>query len=255
MKGKLVVGNWKMNGDRSGNRSLLEQIVGAMPSGLACAVSVPFPFLEQAEGLLEGSGIALAAQNVSEFSGGAYTGEVSCSMLADFSVKYVIVGHSERRSMFGESDEVVARKALAVVRSGLTPIICVGETLGERDAGAVEAVLMRQLDAVRAALDPELLQKVVIAYEPVWAIGTGRAASGDQIQDVLAFIRRWLAAHVHDASSIAILYGGSVKADGAGALFRLPDVDGGLIGGASLDASQFLEICRAAAGASQRVVD
>ena len=255
MKGKLVVGNWKMNGDRSRNRLLLGEIVDAMPAGVTCAVCVPFPYLDQVNELLAGTGISLAAQNVSEFGNGAYTGEVSCSMLADFSVKYVIVGHSERRSMYGETDLVVARKVVAAVNAGLTPIVCVGETLRERDAGQVEAVLRRQLDAVAVALDAELLERIVIAYEPVWAIGTGRAASVEQVQEVLSFIREWLAERVHDARGMSILYGGSVKAEGARALFELPDVDGGLIGGASLDAPQFLGICRAAVDASQAVSD
>ncbi|NMG43462.1 triose-phosphate isomerase [Aromatoleum toluvorans] len=247
MKRKLVVGNWKMNGDRARNRVLLDQILGGMPSGVDCAVCVPFPYLAQVNEILEGSGIALGAQDVSEFSDGAYTGDVSVAMLADWGVRFVVVGHSERRTLHHESDEVVARKTVAVLDGELTPIVCVGETLAERESGVTEQVLMRQLDALAAVLPSAVLQRVVIAYEPVWAIGTGRAATAEQVQAVLSFVRGWLARHVEAANEVRVLYGGSVKPETAEALFGLPDADGGLIGGASLDAPSFLEICRAAA--------
>ncbi|AYH44916.1 triose-phosphate isomerase [Azoarcus sp. DN11] len=250
MKRKLVVANWKMNGDRARNRVLLDYILGGMPSGVDCAVCVPFPYLPQVGEILEGRAIALGAQDVSEFSGGAYTGDVSAAMLADWRVRFVVVGHSERRALHLESDDVVGRKAAAALGSGLTPIVCVGETLAERESGAAEQVLLRQLDALAAVL-PSELQRVVVAYEPVWAIGTGRAATAEQVQEVLYFVRRWLARHVEDANQVRILYGGSVKPDTARQLFGLPDANGGLIGGASLEAQPFLEICRAAASSAR----
>lgn len=249
MKRKLVVGNWKMNGDRARNRVLLGQILDGMPPDVDCAVCVPFPYLAQAGEILEGSGIALGAQDVSEFADGAYTGDVSVAMLADWGVRFVVVGHSERRALHRESDEVVARKVAAVLDGELTPIVCVGETLAERESGATETVLLRQLGALAAVLSREALRRVVIAYEPVWAIGTGRAATIEQVNAVLSFVRGWLARQVGTADQVRILYGGSVKPETAGGLFGLPYADGGLIGGASLEAQSFLEICRAAAGA------
>jgi triosephosphate isomerase len=251
MKRKLVVGNWKMNGDRVRNQALLHELLEGVPAGVDCAVCVPFPYLAQVETALAAGPLSIGAQNVSEFDHGPYTGEVSGSMLADFSVRYVIVGHSERRALHGETDEVVARKARAALRAGLTPIVCVGEVLAEREAGETENVLRRQLDVLPSVLDSEDIGRLIVAYEPVWAIGTGRAASVEQVQAALMCVRSWLANHVVDATAVRILYGGSVKADGARALFGLRDADGGLIGGASLEAFQFLEICKAAVAASQ----
>ncbi|WP_407280045.1 triose-phosphate isomerase [Aromatoleum evansii] len=246
MKRKLVVGNWKMNGDRARNSALLDQLLGAVPAGVDCAVCPPFPYLAQVGEILRGSDVALGAQDVSEFPDGAYTGDVSITMLGDFGVRFVIVGHSERRALHGESDMLVARKAGVALEGGVMPIVCIGETLAERESGVTEQVLLRQLDALAATLSPEALQRIVLAYEPVWAIGSGRAATVEQVQAVLGFVRRWLGGHVSAPERSRILYGGSVKPETAGGLFGLPDADGGLIGGASLDAQSFVEICRAA---------
>lgn len=253
MNNKLVVGNWKMNGDRVHNQALLERLVGRVRGSVQCVVCVPFPYLEQAQGLLRGSGIELGGQDVSEFPDGAHTGEVSGAMLGEFGCRFVIVGHSERRTLLGEDDLLVARKAAAALKSRLTPIVCIGESLAEREAGQTEVVLRRQLDALATVLDVAAIGRLVIAYEPVWAIGTGRAASPEQVQAALAFIRSWLSDRVGNAGSVKILYGGSVKPESAEALFRLPDSDGGLIGAASLVAEQFLGICEAADVASQSV--
>ncbi|NMG15784.1 triose-phosphate isomerase [Aromatoleum bremense] len=251
MERKLVVGNWKMNGDLVGNQALFEQLVGRSPGSVDTALCLPFPYLAQGQRALSGSATMLGAQNLSEFDAGAYTGEVSGAMLADFDCRFVIVGHSERRALFHEDDLLVARKARAALAAGLAPIVCVGESLVEREAGRAEDVLLRQLDALARVLDGASLSRLVIAYEPVWAIGTGRAASPEQVQAILSFVRGWLARHVVDSRAVRVLYGGSVKADRAAALFSLPDSDGGLIGGASLIAKQFLEICEAAAVATQ----
>lgn len=250
MKKKLVVGNWKMNGSLVSNQALFNALLAGVPTGVECAVCVPFPYLAQAADHLKASDVTYGAQNVSAFAQGAYTGEVSAAMLAEFACRYVIVGHSERRSLFGESSEMVARKAAVVLGAGMVPIVCVGETLDERESGEVEAVLGRQLDALDATLDRAMLSRIVIAYEPVWAIGTGRSASPEQVQAVLAFIRGWLASRMEDVAAVSILYGGSVKCGTALELFALPDADGGLIGGASLVAEEFLTICRAAVGGS-----
>lgn len=250
MKTKLVVGNWKMNGRLASNITLLDALVAGVPERVECAVCVPYPYLAQVQGRLAGSRIALGAQNVSEQGDGAHTGEVSVGMLSDFGCRFVIVGHSERRHGHGELDALVAAKADSASKAGLTPIICVGETLEERDAGQVEVILERQLAALETRLDSEALSKVVLAYEPVWAIGTGRSASPEQVQLVLSFIRTWLSRRITDAGAVKVLYGGSVKADSARELFELPDADGGLVGGASLVASEFLSICRAAASGS-----
>src|SRR5882672_3679501 len=230
---RLVAGNWKMQGSRAANRALLDAILRGLPKGTQCVVCPPFPYLADVAEQLRGSAIALGAQNVSEHAQGAYTGEVSAAMLAEFGCRYVIVGHSERRQLYGESDAQVAAKFAAARSAGLTPILCVGETLAEREAGRTEEVVARQLDAVK-------FSDAVLAYEPVWAIGTGRNATPEQAQAVHAFLRGKLKA---DAS---ILYGGSVKAQNAAAIFAMPDVDGGLIGGASLVAEDFLAILRAA---------
>lgn len=253
MKGTLVVGNWKMNGRASFARELLVAVRDGVPGGVRCSVCVPYPYLQLAAGVLQGSAVSVGAQNVSAYQDGAYTGEVSAGMLADVGCRYVIVGHSERRSLCRETDDIVAHKAEVVRSAGMTPIICIGESLAERDAGRVEAVLGRQLDALDACLDATALPDVVIAYEPVWAIGTGRTASPDQVQAVLVWVRNWLAERVSDAAGVAILYGGSVKADNAAELFALPDCDGGLIGGASLVEAEFLAICRAGAGGTTMI--
>jgi triosephosphate isomerase len=230
---RLVAGNWKMHGSRQASRALLDAILKEQSGGANCAVFPPFPYLAQAAEQLEGSAVALGAQNVSEHAQGAYTGEVSAAMLADLGCRYVIVGHSERRQLYGESDGLVARKFAAARAAGLTPILCVGETLAEREAGRTEEVVARQLGAVAFAGG-------VLAYEPVWAIGTGKNATPEQAQEMHAFLRRQV------PSDTVILYGGSVKPQNAAAIFAQPDVDGGLIGGASLVADDFVAILRAA---------
>jgi triosephosphate isomerase len=213
------------------------------------AVCVPYPYLAQAQAVLAGSKVAWGAQDVSEHALGAYTGEVSASMLNDFGCRYAIVGHSERRSFYGDTDAVVAAKFSAALKVGLTPILCVGETLDEREAGITTAVVVRQMDAVLAAAGVAALGQAVVAYEPVWAIGTGKTATPAQAQDVHAIIRARVA---RDDKAVAerlqILYGGSVKSTNARELFGQPDIDGGLIGGASLVAEDFLGICAAAGG-------
>ncbi len=243
---KLVVGNWKMNGALERNAQLLSSLSERMPSAVDAAVCVPYPYLFQCAGHLRDSSVAVGAQNVSEFDNGAYTGEVSAAMLYDFGCRYVIVGHSERRTLFAEQDAVIARKADAALRAGITPIVCIGESLAEREAGQVEAVLLQQMNALAAGVDVSVADRLVVAYEPVWAIGTGRTATAEQVQNVLGFVRQWFVTQGCPADGIRILYGGSVKPDSAKALFGLPDADGGLIGGASLDASDFLAICQAA---------
>jgi triosephosphate isomerase len=247
MRKKLVAGNWKMHGSLAENAALLDALKPAL-AGIDAVVCVPFPYLAQAQAALAGSSIAWGAQNVSEQAKGAFTGEVSASMLLDFGCSYVIVGHSERRSLYGESDELVAKKYMAAQTSGLTPILCVGESLAERESGVTEAVVARQLDAVIQAAGVASLAKAVVAYEPVWAIGTGKTASPEQAQAVHAFIRGKIAALDSGvANQLVIQYGGSVKAANAAELMVQPDIDGGLIGGASLVADEFVAICRAAA--------
>lgn len=250
MRTKLVAGNWKMNGSLASNQELLQAIIPALAplTGTQYAVCVPFPYLAQAQQVLRGSNIGLGAQDVCQFDSGAYTGGVSASMLADLGCRYVIVGHSERRNIFGESDELVALKFAAAIKHLLTPIFCVGETLAERESAVTEAVVARQLDAVLKSCGIAALGQGVIAYEPVWAIGTGKTATPQQAEAVHAFIRTRVAASDRAlAESLRILYGGSVKAANAAELFVMPDVDGGLIGGASLVADEFTAICRAAA--------
>jgi len=241
---RLIAGNWKMNGSLAANRDLLDGLVSV--PGVEMAVCVPYPYLAQAR--QRPDGIVLGAQNVSEYAAGAYTGEVSAAMLLEFGCRYVIVGHSERRALFGEGDVMVGRKALAALHAGLVPIVCVGETLAERDEARVMEVIDRQLGAVREVLGAAAMSGVVLAYEPVWAIGSGRSASVAQIAEVHGAIRAWLDGHGVSASAVRILYGGSVKPDNALELFDVPHVDGGLIGGASLAAADFMAICRAAAG-------
>ncbi|NLF55968.1 MAG: triose-phosphate isomerase [Thauera phenolivorans] len=243
MRKKLVAGNWKMNGSLAGNRKLLDAL--APVDGVDIAVCVPYPYLAQAAEKLDG--IDLGVQDVSEFTAGAYTGEVSAVMVAEFGCAYAIVGHSERRALFREGEAEIGRKAAAALAQGLVPIVCIGETLAEREAERVVAVIERQLAPVLEILGAEGLATAVLAYEPVWAIGTGRSATVAQVAETHAAIRAWLASHGVASERVKILYGGSVKADNARELFALDDVDGGLIGGASLIAEEFLAICRAAA--------
>jgi len=249
MRIRLVAGNWKMHGSLAANQRLLESLKAGAESvsGAEIAVCVPFPYLQQAAAALAGTRVAWGAQNLSEHDAGAYTGEVSGVMLRELGCRYVLVGHSERRHLYGERDAQVAAKFGAAQRVGLVPVLCVGETLEEREQGATEEVVGRQLQAVIAAAGVGALADAVIAYEPVWAIGTGRTASPEQAQAVHAFIRgRVGAADTGIAERLPLLYGGSVKAGNAPALFAMPDIDGGLIGGASLVAEEFLAICRAA---------
>lgn len=251
MRQKLVAGNWKMHGNLAENKALLDAVAAhaAELEGMGCAVCVPFPYLHQVQAALQGTAIAWGAQNISQHAKGAFTGEVSGAMLADFGCRYAIVGHSERRALYGEDDATVAAKFVATLKAGLTPILCVGETLEEREAGITEQVVARQLDAVLAVAGIDGLAKAVVAYEPVWAIGTGKTATPEQAQAVHAFIRGKVAEQSGTvAGKLVIQYGGSVKASNAAELFVMPDIDGGLIGGASLVAEDFLAICRAARG-------
>lgn len=236
MRARLVAGNWKMHGDLAANRALLDAILAGV-QGVECAVCVPFPYLAQAAERLRGTQIAWGAQNLSEHASGAYTGEVSAAMLGEYGCRYVLVGHSERRQLYGETDDQVAAKFVAARDAGITPILCLGETLPEREAGRTQKVVARQLEAVMARGG---IGDAVVAYEPVWAIGTGRTASPAQAQEVHGFLRQRL------SEATRILYGGSVKPDNAAAIFAMPDVDGGLIGGASLKAQDFIAICKAA---------
>ncbi|UOD30338.1 triose-phosphate isomerase [Massilia violaceinigra] len=250
MRRKLVVGNWKMNGNRAANAGLLAGIVAgvnaAATPNASCAVCAPAPYLAQCQDALAGGPVAWGAQDVSAQPGGAYTGEVAASMLADFACTYVIVGHSERRAYHGESSELVAKKAVAVLDAGMTPIVCVGETLAERDAGQTVAVVSSQLGAV-LDLVGERVANIVVAYEPVWAIGTGKTATPAMAQEVHARLRAQLMAkNAVAAETVQILYGGSMKPDNALELMAQPDIDGGLIGGAALKAADFLAILHAA---------
>jgi len=247
---KLVAGNWKMNAGRAFNQELLAQLGVALSGfdGADVAVCVPAPYLAQVAQLVAGSPLALGALTLSEHASGAYTGEVSAAMLLEFGCHYVIVGHSERRALYGESNAAVAAKYVAADKAGLVPIACVGETWAEREAGATEAVIAAQLDAVLEVAGGDRLATAVFAYEPVWAIGTGKTATPDQAQAVHAFVRARVAARDPLAAArMRILYGGSVGAGNAAALFACPDIDGGLVGGASLKAADFAAICRAAA--------
>ena len=246
MRRKLVVGNWKMNAGRAANMALVTGLRQA-EAGWTCDVAVcpPFPYLAQLAELLDGSAIGLGAQDCSAYEPGAYTGEVAADMLADIGCRYVIVGHSERRALHGESDQGVADKAKAALAHRLLPIVCVGETLAQREAGETAAVVKRQLSAVIHTLG-HCVSEIVVAYEPVWAIGTGRTASPAEAQAVHALLRAQLHAATEHSAAMPILYGGSVKPDNAVALFAQADIDGGLIGGASLKAADFAAICRAA---------
>jgi triosephosphate isomerase len=246
----LIAGNWKMHGSLSGSSALVAELVnGLAHTDADMLVCPPAPYLSSAQRWLGSSPIMLGAQNLAEEIGtGAYTGEFSGAMLTDVGCSHVIVGHSERRSLYGETDAVVAGKFQAAQAAGLVPVVCVGETLEERESGATEAVVARQVNAVLDAAGVAAFAKAVIAYEPVWAIGTGRTATPEQAQEVHAAIRALVAAHnATIADGVLILYGGSMKPANAGELLAMPDIDGGLVGGASLDAAQFLAIYAAAA--------
>ncbi len=250
MRRKLVAGNWKMHGSLTENGALLDAIVDGASRWAAadCAVCAPFPYLHQIQERLSRTSVKWGAQDTHQLDKGAYTGEVSAPMLREFGCHYVIVGHSERRSLYGENSALVAQKFAAVQKAGMKPILCVGETLAQREAGTTEAVVAEQMDAVVGSLGVQSLRSAVVAYEPVWAIGTGKTATPAQAQAVHAFIRERVAGlDGQVAQGLCILYGGSVKAANAAELFAMPDIDGGLIGGASLIAEEFLAICRAAA--------
>ena len=252
MRARLVAGNWKMHGSLAANQRLLESVRTGVESapGVEAAVCVPFPYLQQAAAALGGTRVAWGAQNLSEHDAGAYTGEVSGAMLRELGCRYVIVGHSERRTLYAERDAQVAAKFAAAQRVGLVPILCVGETLAEREQGATEEVVGRQIRVVMEVAGVAALAEAVVAYEPVWAIGTGRTASPEQAEAVHAFIRDTVgAADLGVAERLPVLYGGSVKPENAPALFAMRDIDGGLIGGASLVAEDFLVILRAGATA------
>jgi len=245
MKRKLIAGNWKMNGGLAQNQALVQSILAGMPAqACAVAVCVPAPYLAQVAELLRGSAIDLGAQDVSAHEQGAYTGEVSVAMLKDFAARYVIVGHSERRQYHGETDEWVAQKAQRALSAGVTPIVCVGETLAQREAGQTEEVVKRQLAAV-VHLNGHCISEIALAYEPVWAIGTGKTASPEQAQAVHAVLRAQLRAATAHPERVAMLYGGSMNATNAASLLAMPDIDGGLIGGAALKAADFLSIIQA----------
>lgn len=248
MRRTLIAGNWKMNGSLSANAALLGGIKAGVGRLSACdlLVCVPFPYLAQVRQELAGTAVGWGAQDVSEHELGAYTGDVAASMVREFGCAYTIVGHSERRTYQGESNEAVARKVLQALRVGLTPIVCVGETLVERQAGSTEAIVGRQLDAVLQVLGDADVVRIVVAYEPLWAIGTGMTATPDMAQAVHEMLRAKIAAKNADAAAqVRIIYGGSMKPDNAGQLLAMPDIDGGLIGGASLKAEDFLAIASA----------
>lgn len=247
MRRPLIAGNWKMNGSLAANAILLDGLrAGAATVHCDLAVCVPAPYLAQVQALLAGSGIAWGAQDMSVHESGAYTGEISAQMLRDFDCRYVIVGHSERRTFHAETSEQVAKKVARALAGGLIPIICVGETLAEREAGQTAQVVEAQLSPVLAEVGGQL-DHIVIAYEPVWAIGTGKTATPAMAQEVHELIRAKLAKRdAAAAAGVRLLYGGSMKPDNAKELLAMPDIDGGLIGGASLKAADFLEIARAA---------
>jgi triosephosphate isomerase len=251
MRRPIVAGNWKMHGSRAENARLIEELLAGAPAQpkATCVVCPPFVYLQEAARLLRDSAISLGAQDVCADAHGAFTGEVSAAMLKDVGCQYVIVGHSERRLLYRESDQLIARKFGTALAKGLIPILCVGEQLADREAGRMREVVSRQLDVVLELSGAGALEQAVVAYEPVWAIGTGRNASPEQAEEAHAFIRARIGARdARIATATRILYGGSVKAGNAAELFAMPDVDGGLIGGASLKADEFLTIL-AAAGA------
>ncbi len=251
MKQKLIAGNWKMNGGLAANEALVHGVQQGLAQALAgkhaqVAVCVPAAYLSQVQQLIKGSGVDLGSQDVSAHEQGAYTGEISAAMLKDFAVRYAIVGHSERRQYHGETDEQVAHKAQRALSAGITPIVCVGETLDEREAGKTEEVVKRQLAAV-IHVNGHCISEIVVAYEPVWAIGTGKTATPEQAQAVHAVLRAQLKAATSHSDRVHILYGGSMNAANAAELLAQPDIDGGLIGGAALKTADFLTIIAAAA--------
>jgi len=247
MRRKLVIGNWKMNGSSAGNKALLSGIVAGLNDfGADCAVCVPAPYLAQCQAELQGTAVKWGAQDVSAHASGAYTGEVAAAMLVDFGSTYVLCGHSERRAYHAESSELVAQKTVAALAAGLTPVVCVGETLAQREAGETEAVICGQLQAVLDVLTVEQVAKIVLAYEPVWAIGTGKTATPAIAQAAHSFLRARLAQKdAAVAQGMQILYGGSMKPENAKELMAQPDIDGGLIGGAALKSTDFLGIIQA----------
>jgi triosephosphate isomerase (TIM) len=245
-KNKLIAGNWKMNGSLAANEALVRALVAGM-NGARCevAVCVPAPYLAQVNALRAGSKLELGAQDISQHAQGAYTGEVCAAMLKEFGVRYAIVGHSERRQYHGETDAVVAEKAKAALAAGITPMVCLGETLAEREAGHMQEVVKRQMAAV-IHVNGHCISEIVVAYEPVWAIGTGKTATPEQAQEVHALLRAQLTAATPHPERVHILYGGSMNAGNAAQLLAQPDIDGGLVGGASLKAADFLQIIAAA---------
>ena len=245
MKQKLIAGNWKMNGSLSANEALVHAVQAGAPTVCQVAMCVPSVYFSQVQTLLAGSGIWLGAQDVSAHEQGAYTGEVSAAMLRDIGVRCCIVGHSERRQHHSESDALVAMKAKQALAAGITPIVCLGETLAEREAGSTADVVRRQLAAV-IHLNGHCISEIVLAYEPVWAIGTGKTASPEQAQQVHALLRAQLRVATVQADRVSIVYGGSMNAANSASLLAQPDIDGGLVGGASLKAADFLSIVAAA---------
>ena len=247
MRKTIVAGNWKMNASKDSVESLVTDILsGASDVSAEIIVCAPFPYLSQVEALIEGSNLMLGAQNLNLNASGAFTGEVSAEMIKDFGANHVIVGHSERRSLYGETSEIVAEKTKAAIDSGLTPILCLGESLDQRESGKTESVVSEQLNIVIKMVGIEAFNNIIIAYEPVWAIGTGMTATPEQAQAVHKFIRDLLASSSQDiADKTAILYGGSMNASNAVELISCADIDGGLIGGAALKAEDFLQICKA----------
>ncbi|MGY6278037.1 triose-phosphate isomerase [Methylomonas sp. MgM2] len=245
MRKSLIMGNWKMNTSREEGMQLAKSLAeGLGEVGQEVAVCVPFVYISDIRNALTGSAIAVGAQNVADQASGAYTGEVSAAMLADCGVKFALVGHSERRQYYGDTNESVAARFCQALKQGIVPVLCVGETLEEREQDKTFQIVDEQLDAVIDAAGIEAFEKAVIAYEPVWAIGTGKTATDEQAQEVHKYIRERIAARSASvAEKVQILYGGSVKPDNAEALFAMPDIDGGLVGGASLDAQGFLKIC------------
>ena len=248
MRRKIVVGNWKMNGSLASNERLLKALAEKIPQALSVDIVVcaPYPYLFQAQSYLAHSPIFWGAQNVAKFESGAFTGEVSVSMLKEFGVSYVMIGHSERSTAYCESDENIATKFMMVKKAGMTPILCVGETLIEREAGMMEKVVSKQLDTIIKMYGEEIFDETVIAYEPVWAIGSDLVASPEQAQAMHQFIREKLSSNTQVIKSLKIIYGGSVNPQNALQLFAMPDVDGGLVGRASLNVSDFESICHSA---------
>ena len=247
MRKTIIAGNWKMNASKVSVKSLIDGILSGIEGvNSEVLVCVPFPYMSQVESLIEGSNLKLGAQNININSSGAFTGEVSANMIKDFGAKHVIVGHSERRSLYGETSSVVAEKTKAAIDAGLSPLLCVGESLEQREAGKTETVVAEQINAVMELVGIESFDSIIIAYEPVWAIGTGMTATPEQAQAVHFFVRNLLGESSENiAQKTPILYGGSMNAGNAVELISCPDIDGGLIGGAALKAEDFLQICKA----------